>query len=339
MKFIVHTKTCAALITLFVLLSILPTFSAQQDERPDIILAERANMFPEGIEWDAESEQFLLSSLTEGTVFAVNDDGTVTPFIEDEVLIGSGGIHIDPERDRLLVAVGDPAVIADPEAEGQGAIGIYDLNTGEHLHFANLRDLRPSGKQLVNDVTVDADGNVYGTESFAPVIYQVDPDSNASIFLEENRLNPEPIGLIPFPIGLNGIVHHPDGYLLVAHVAGGALFKIPLDDPQGLTQVELDEPFGADGMILRPNGELVAVAFTFDAENNPQQEVLEVSSDDDWATASITERVDVSDLPPTTIALRGDAVYAIAMHLDAWLAGEGVDAYEIYRIDFEDDGM
>ena len=338
MKLNTSLKTSAILITAFVLLSVLPAISAQENELPDLILVERANFFPEGIEWDAERERFLLSSATEGTVFAVTDDGTVTPFIEDEDLIGSAGIHIDGERDRLVVADNDLSVMLDPESEGRGAIGVYDLSTGERLLFANLRELRPSGAQLANDVTVDAEGSVYGTDSFAPIIYQVDTDGSASIFIEDDQLNPEPIGLIPFPVGLNGIVDHPDGYLLVTHVSGGRLFKIPLDDPQNLTEVELDEPFGADGMILRPTGELVAVAFTFDAENNPQQEVIEVSSEDNWASATITNRAS-ADLPLTTIALRGDAVYGISTHIDAWLAGESVDAYEISRVDFDDGGM
>ena len=338
MKLRTYLRTFAALVVTFALLSVLPTISAQQDELPDLILVERAKFFPEGIEWDAERERFLLSSTTEGTVFAVTDDGTVTPLIEDEDLIGSAGIHIDGERDRLLVTDNDLSVMLEPEAEGRGAIGVYDMSTGERLIFANLRDLRPSGAQLVNDVTVDADGNIYGTESLAPIIYQVDLDGNASIFLEDERLNPDAVGLIPFPVGLNGIVHHPDGYLLVTHVSGGKLFKVPLDDQNNLTEVELDEPFGADGMILRPTGELVAVAFTFDAENNPQQEVIEVSSEDNWASATITNRVS-ADLPLTTIALRDDAVYGIATHIDALLAGETVDAYEIYRVDFDAEGM
>ena len=52
-------------------------------------------------------------------------------------------------------------------------------------------------------------------------------------------------------------------------------------------------------------------------------------------SATITNRVNVSELPPTTVVLRDDAVYVIAMHMDAILAGEAIDAYEIYGIDFD----
>lgn len=334
MKANTNIRFLVSLGVALVLLSILPGVYAQEDELPELVLAERANFFPEGIEWDAVGERFLLGSTVENIIFAVTDDGVVTPFIEDEDLTGSAGIHIDTARNRLLVADVDFAVLAVPEVEGRAAVGIYDLSTGERLQLVNMRDLR-SGKQTVNDLTVDAEGNIYGTDPFAPVIYQVDLEGNGSIFLEDDLLNTEPVGLIPFPVGLNGIVYHPNGYLLATHTAGGALFKISLDDPGEFSIVELDEPFGGDGMVLRPTGELVTVAATFDAEGNPQIEVLEVTSEDDWENAAITDRVNVSALPPTTVALRDDTTYVVAMHLDALMSDESVEAYEIYRVDFD----
>jgi sugar lactone lactonase YvrE len=325
------------LLIVTLMLVLLPTIVAQDDPLPDLVLAERKNFFPEGIEWDAENEHFLLGSMTEGTVFALQDDGTLTPFVEDTDLLGSGGIQVDAERDRLLVINTNPAVLSDPEEMGFGALGIYDLNTGERLQYVDLTDLLTEGKHSPNDVAVDADGNAYVTETLAPMLYKVDLEGNASVFLKDDRLNLEMIGLLPFPIGLNGIVYHPDGYLLVAHLGSGSLIKVPLDDPDNLTIVQLDEPFGADGMVLRPDGELVASAYTFDAEGNPQNDVIVVRSNDDWISASIVDRVNVSDNPPATLALRDDAVYGIATHIMAMLSGQDVEAYEVYRISFENE--
>ena len=335
MKTNTGTRPFVLLVMVLAVLSTLLGVTAQEEELPMLVLANWPNFFPEGIEWDSDGGRFLLSSAVSGNVYEVADSGTVTPLVQDEDLAGTGGIHIDAERSRLLVAQADVRVLGDPEFEGQGAVGIYNLFTGGRIQLVSLRDLRPTGKQMVNDVTVDDEGNIYGTDAFAPVIYCIDLEGNASIFLEDNLMNPEPIGLIPFPVGLNGIVHHPDGFLLAAHTSGGRLFRISLDEPRTVSDVELNEPFGADGMVLRPTGELVAVAVTFNPEGKPQFEVIEVVSEDHWESATITNRVNVSELPPTTVVLRDDAVYVIAMHMDAMLAGEAIDAYEIYRIDFD----
>ena len=45
---------------------------------------------------------------------------------------------------------------------------------------------------------------------------------------------------------------HPRGFLLVVKKSDGALFKIPIADPKGLSQVRVDTAFvGGDGLHLR----------------------------------------------------------------------------------------
>ena len=102
------------LVIMLLLLAVVPQAFAQEAELPDLIMAAHPGIHPEGIEWDAENERFLTGSLTEGTIFAVADDGTVTPFIEDENLLASVGIHIDAANNRLLVASSDLAAAGDP---------------------------------------------------------------------------------------------------------------------------------------------------------------------------------------------------------------------------------
>ena len=154
---------------------------AGEESLPDRIEIERQDFDPEGIEYDAQTERFLLGSLAEGTVFAVADDGSLTPFIEDENLIASVGLEIDESTNRLLVVNADSAMFSDPEHKGGADLGIYDLATGEQFHFVNLDNLAPDYRHFVNDVAVDEAGNAYVTDSLAPVIYQVTPDGEASI--------------------------------------------------------------------------------------------------------------------------------------------------------------
>jgi hypothetical protein len=81
-------------------------------------------------------------------------------------------------------------------------------------------------------------------------------------------------------VGLNGIVYHPNGYLLVVHTSGGDLFKV---DPK-TGSVHVVDVRGSlkqgDGLELLSPTRLVAAGM-------PSRLV---ESSDDWKTASVTGR-------------------------------------------------
>ena len=97
-------------------LAALPAAFARTTERPTRLWSSVRGC-SEGIEWDAQRGHFLLGSLAEGTI-RVQDDGTITPLIENDKLMASVGIHIDAANDRLLVCNNNPAVFAGPVEEG-----------------------------------------------------------------------------------------------------------------------------------------------------------------------------------------------------------------------------
>lgn len=295
---------------------------AQPDGLPDLVIVQRERLHPEGVEWDAENGRFLIGSFTEGTIFEIADDGTMTPFIEDEALITSLGIHIDREHGRLLVTN------SDPEGTGIAQLGIYDLDTGERLHLVDLGALSGGEHHLANDVTSDAEGNAYVTDSFSPVIYKVTSDGEASIFAESEAFASE-------SFGLNGIEYHADGYLLVALTEPGALFRIPLDDPEAITEIELSESFSPDGIMLHPNGNLIVVAGTLNEDGSTNREVLEVASDDNWTSAEIVNRAPTDpDRSASTVTIRDETPYVVYSHFNELFSGQLVDEFEIVRIDF-----
>jgi sugar lactone lactonase YvrE len=298
---------------------------AQDDALPDSIVIEHSDLYPEGVEYDAEGGRFLVGSMSEGTIFAVNDDGALMPFIEDEDLKSTTGIHIDIERNRLLV-------VNQRFAPSQsGYLGIYDLTTGDHIAMVDLTELLPGAYTSVNDVTVDADGNVYVTDSATGAIYLVDLDGNASLFSQDEQLAHE-------IAGANGIEYHPDGYLLVSTGFNWSIIKVPLDDPETMTLVEMDESFFADGLILHPDGTLIAVGWDFfELDPNWYTSLMEavyttyqLQSDDDWQSATIIGRVEHARLG-TTAAIRDGAVYTVLS--DVMLSD--IETFEIIRIDFE----
>ena len=104
----------------------------------DVITAERGGFIPEGIEYDEDNGRFLTGSLAEGTIFVIERDGRVVPFIQDAELVSTVGIEADEDRDRLLVTNSNSAVFADQNASGHAKLGVYHLTTGERLAMVDL---------------------------------------------------------------------------------------------------------------------------------------------------------------------------------------------------------
>jgi sugar lactone lactonase YvrE len=266
----------------------------------NVITAERGGFIPEGIEYDEDNGRFLTGSLAEGTIFVFERDGRIVPFIRDAELVSSVGIEADEDRDRLLVTNSSSAVFADQNAPGHAKLGVYHLTTGERLAMVDLgATVAPPARHFANDVTVDGEGNAYVTDTFANAIYRVTPSYEASVM---HRFTDLPQGAL-----LNGIVYHDGGYLLV--VAGDRLYKVPVANPAGTTQVNVSEPVdGQDGIVLTRDGRLVA---TSNSQSEPR--LVAFRSNDNWVSA---QRAGVAVLngQATTAAVVGDEVWAVHPH-------------------------
>lgn len=293
---------------------------------PDTILVREPGLHPEGVAWDAPRDRFLVSSVTTGRITEVRDDGSQRVVVEDPELRAAIGIHLDRRGDRLLVANSDLSAVQG-EARGLAKLGIYDLESGERLLMVDLGGLRPGSRHFANDVAVGPDGTAYVTDSFTPVIYEVSPEGDVAVLVEDPDL-----GASGF--GLNGIDHHPDGYLLAAVAGRRALVKVPLDAPWELTDVQLPEPFAADGLVLRDDGDLVAVAVAGEG-SGAENEALVLRSDDGWSSARVVARAPAPGA--TTAAVRDDAVYVINPHFEEMGGSGEVPVFEIYRVRPDDE--
>ena len=266
----------------------------------EVITAERGGFIPEGIEYDEDNGRFLTGSLAEGTIFVIERDGRVVPFIRDADLVSSVGIEADENRDRLLVANSNSVVFNDQNATGHAKLGVYHLTTGERLAMVDLGATIGAGTRLfANDVTVDGEGNAYVTDSFADAIYRVTPDYRATVMHRFTDLPEDAL--------LNGIVHHDGGYLLA--VAEERIYKVPVANPAGTTQVNVTDPVGGqDGIVLLRDGRLVV---TSNSQTEPR--LVAFRSDDNWMSA---QRVGVAILngQATTAAVVGDEVWAVHPH-------------------------
>jgi sugar lactone lactonase YvrE len=267
------------------------------------IVMERGGFIPEGIEFDSNARRILTGSLVDGTIYEIRNDGTLAPFVIDDELVSSIGIEADEPRDRLLVANSDRSVFGGT-GPGIAKLGVYRLSTGEKIAMVDLAAIAGGNDESVvftNDVTVDDSGNVYLTDTQMNLIYKVDNNYQASVFYRF-----EPIT----GLGLNGIVHHPGGYLIVVAAGGqGLLYKVPVDDPTAARPIVLSQPAtGADGLVWAADGRLVVVS-------NSTSSATAYTSDDGWDSAELVASAGFEGQATTGAAI-DDRIYVVQPHFN-----------------------
>lgn len=263
---------------------------------PAKITVNQQGLSPEGVQYDELNQRYLVSSRTQGRIGAVQDNGSYRTFADDPRLISTIGLHLDVTRRRLLAAVSDAGANTSRSTPATlrqlAGLAIFNADNGNLLRYVDLGALRPNQPHFANDIAIDVQGNAYVTDSFSPIIYKVDLQGNASVFLESPQLS----GGTGF--GLNGIVFHPSGFLLVAKSNDGTLFKVPLSNPQSFTTVTTNQSLvGADGLLLLTPETLLVVS-------GSQRTVFRLNSTDTWANAPATGSFPTGPTSPTTITRR-----------------------------------
>ncbi|RPD47717.1 gluconolaconase [Hymenobacter sediminis] len=318
------------------LLALLATACSNDDDTdssptaPNQVVFTQAGLYPEGVAYDAAGQRFLVSSQTRGAVGQVKDDGTYTVFADDPALVSTIGMRIDENRRQLLVAVSDPGYNPTRTSAATqrklAGLAIFNLTNGQRVAYLDLAALRPNQNHFANDIAVDGQGNIYVTDSFSPIIYKIDTQGTASVFLENAQLG-APAGAF----GLNGIAYHPDGYLLVAKSNEGALFKVPVANPAGFTKVTTTQNLmGADGLLLQDNNTLQVVT-------NAQARVYRLASTDGWGSATVSGTFTTPPQYPTTLARReGADSYVLYSNLNALQANQNppVADFSITQVKF-----
>jgi sugar lactone lactonase YvrE len=319
---------------------------------PTTVTFTQAGLYPEGTQYDDQQARFLASSQTAGRIGQIRDNGqndvdqtyatgTYSIFTDDETLISTIGLKLDVPRGRLLVAVSDPgyntARTSAATLRKLARLVVFDRSNGTKISSLDLSALPnlPAGypNHFANDIAIDNQGNAYVTDSYAPIIYKVTFNSagvgTAAVFVTNAALA-APAG----KFGLNGIVYHPNGYLLVAKSDEGALIKVPTNNPNAFTKVTL--PTGLDlsnddGLQLTANTTLLAVC-------NAQGKVYQLTSTDDFVSVTSPKSYDTGGGYPTTLARRADNTsYVLQAHLDALQAGQTppVSAYALKKVDIK----
>lgn len=267
-------------------------------------------LYPETIEYDRKRDAFLVGSFREGAVYAIDRAGDVSRVVDDARLCSVLGIALDERRDRLWLVNGDLGACVRPSPAGPkhvAAVGVYELSSGKPVQYVDLAPLS-QGEHLPNGIALDADGAAYVTDSLSPNIYKISGDGRASIFLRDARFAGE-------GINLNGLVVHPDGYLLVIKKSDGALFKVPLAEPRSFSRVQIEQRFvGGDGLTLLETTQLVIVANQ--VPGAATNRLFSLQSDDGWASATLHASQPLDASYPTTGVVRDGSYYVLASRLN-----------------------
>jgi sugar lactone lactonase YvrE len=272
-------------------------------ELPSKVLVKNLAQNTEGIEYDKNDNTFLLSSLNAKPIIKVKPDGTYKAFTSGEKFpLSTAGLQVDYKNNRLLVAGfnGTEIMDNDPKTKGVSFLRVYDLKTGVLKDEINLSHLAPNAfAYFANDIAIDDNGNTYVTDWYAQVIYKVTLDGKASLFWQNKT------GVKSGPNGID----FKDGYLLASILTVNkkglydnfGLVKIPVDNPNNAKLVKIDDKkySGFDGMVIKPNGDVVGV--TNNQKTPGGNRLITLRSSDNFKTAKVIKSKDID--ASTTVAV------------------------------------
>jgi sugar lactone lactonase YvrE len=263
-------------------------------------------LYPEGIAYHAKRNVFFVSSLRHGKIGIVDRKGKYKVFVNSPELISAIGIRLNEKTNTLYVCTSDPGVSTKTSPTTQRKFAkliAYDATTGKQKYIADLGALNPTGLNFANDVTFDNEGNTYVTNSFSPIIYKINEAGIPSIFASYDEWKGD-------GFKLNGIVFHPDGFLIVAVSNPGTLYKVSLKNPKSIKKINAMLLLGIDGLIYNAaNKELIAIS-------NSAQEIYRLKTDNNWDSVSLAGSVKSLNSFPTTGTIVNDSYFILNAKLN-----------------------
>lgn len=300
---------------------------------PDVINTRAADVYPEGVAWDPTRRAFLVGSALKGTLSVIRLDGTVKEIAPSIGMVSTLGIRVDTARNRILVAYSDFWIRQRLEVGDQpptSGVAVFALDTGKLQRRIDVA--QGASQTFANDLTFDPRGNIYVTDSVSDTLKRIDLAGHVTPVVTDPRFAAE-------IVGLNGIVWHPNGYLLAVRYDDGRMFRIKPNAPAGrkVAEVDLPEPLvGTDGLGLRADGSLVVVANSIgEAVGAPGgvDGVKVVGSRDGWRSATVRSRVEPWPVGgPTTVAVTPYGDYVLSGEVGTVLVGETSDRIVLRRL-------
>lgn len=295
-----------------------------------IVQTKTKNFFSEGVTVDADGN-FYIGSMNLGVIHKV-DAGSKTsaPFIEPDAengLVSVLGLFADSKKD-LLYACSSDAGNGKNAGAAQAAIKVFKLSDGSFVESYEWPayahpwvDMADSGvpdgvNGFCNDMAMDADGNLYATDSWYPRVLRLPAGGHA---LEEWALAPD---VFPSsdPWHLNGIdVDASSNTVYVVENHPGALYAIPIESNGSagpVAQVTTQRPvYGPDGLKVIADG-LLAIA------EGPTSGMATVEI---TGSTGYVRRISTGLDGVATFAMQGGSAWLVENQGDHFWGGDGME--------------
>jgi sugar lactone lactonase YvrE len=278
--------------------------------------------YPEGVAV-ARDGTFFVGSLSTGQIVRLrHGEDTVEEFVPKGALSAAAGMVVDEERAVLWAC--DPGLTS-------GASAIVGVALADGAVVA--RHAFPDSPALCNDLALDAEGNLYATDSFAPRVLRVAADRKLDDAAAEVWATEPAWAVEPGQFGLNGITAA-DAGVYVAHTQRNALYHVPIAEggaPLPVREVKLDRiPNGLDGLKVTADGGLIFV-------EGYANRLTHIALGDD-GTGSLRELA--GELAgPTTFALFAGSAWVVEGQLGSFFdpsAGAPALPFHVRRVALED---
>jgi hypothetical protein len=211
----------------FAFLTLVLSFTVEAaTQKVESIAIPGAKAFPESITSTSDGALFV-GRLGDGGIVRVKPSTAESTVFIQPGASGSRsilGVFADEPSSTLwacsndLSALGGPA----PGSDTASALKGFDLKTGDGKRSVLL----PGSHAFCNDITVDAKGSVYITDSANPTILKLSPGATTfEVFAHDSAFSPPQGGA-----GLDGIAFGSDGNLYVTTYTAGELFRVEVKD-------------------------------------------------------------------------------------------------------------
>ncbi|HSB55500.1 MAG TPA: hypothetical protein VLD58_14165 [Gemmatimonadales bacterium] len=273
-------------------------------------------LHPEGIAWDGARRRWLVSSVRQRKVVAIDARGSTVDLVRSgqDGLDAALALGVDSARGLLWVASAALPQMTGytPADAGRSRIFAFDLATGSLRRRIELPGNQ--GGHSVGDLTVALDGTVYASDNRSAAIYRIDPagGDTARMILSSTSGLRSPQGIVP------------DGHrLLVADYSLGiSAVDLATGAVTTLTPPAEGTVLGIDGLVRLDARRLIGVQ-----NGTTPARVVRLTLTDDGAGVARVETLD-RHLPeasePTLGVLTGGAFVYVAN--SPWSNYDGDDA-------------
>jgi hypothetical protein len=265
----------------------------------------------EGIAFRSRTGDLFLGDVHHRCIWRRDRDGQVARFTaEDEELLGIFGIAIDEPRNTLWAAMAAVPEMAEYTSEMKGYAALADFN----LATSELRRVVPvpvDGQEHgLGDLCIGPDGTVYATDSKAPVIWFLAPETE-----ELQKATDSPI------FGsLQGVLLERRTLLVADYMNGLFTVDLATGNIHQLTAPRNVTLLGIDGVVAVPGG-IVAV------QNGVEpQRVIRIS-----LTPELDAVTNVSILAAALPNLNDLGLITLVIDRPTFVAGTGWEGYDLTK--------